>query len=384
MAASQNVRVGLFVSFLFALLGGTLFLVSGSTKIFEEHYALNASWSDVAGLKQGSVVRLSGIDVGEVTKLVFSETEHGKIHVTLSISETYQHRIRQCAQNEEFPIEEGVRSKKSSIARIDSIGVLGDKYVSISVGDPSCPQMEQDDWIQTVEALDIVSYTKKVTGILNNTDDISYKVNNILGNTDEIEAASLAQSLNDLKDITREIKEGNGLVHTLIYDEDLTKRINSIMRKMDNAATNIDDAIESIKTGDGLAHELIYGENGENLAKQLQAVSVAMTALVQDIKQEDGLVRALIYDDTKVKLLDDLAETASLLKETSDALQHGDGTAALLMRDPALYEDLRSLVGGAQRNKLLRSYIRMTVEQNEVEEATPFDIDKPTRKDPKP
>ena len=35
------------------------------------------------------------------------------------------------------------------------------------------------------------------------------------------------------------------------------------------------------------------------------------------------------------------------------------------MRDP-LFGDLRSLVGGAQRNKLLRSYIRMTVEQNEL------------------
>lgn len=382
MATSQNVRVGLFVSFLFLLLGGTLFMVSGSTKIFEEHYVINASWNDVAGLKQGSVVRLSGIDVGEVTKLQFSETEHGKIHVTLSISETYQHRIRQCTLAEEFPVDEGVRSKKSSIARIDSIGVLGDKYVSISVGDPDCLAMQQDDWIQTVEALDIVSYTKKVTGILNNTDDISSKVNNILGSNADIEAASLAQSLGDLKEITREIKEGNGLIHTLIYDENLTKRINSIMRKMDDAATNIDDAIRTIKTGDGLAHELVYGHNGENLARQLQAVSVAMTSLIEDIKTEEGLVNALIYDDSKIEILNDLAETASLLKETSDALQHGDGTAALLMRDPALYEDLRSLVGGAQRNKLLRSYIRMTVEQNEVEEATPFNVDTPTRNTP--
>ena len=32
MAVSQNAKVGLFVSFLFALLGGTLFMVSGSTK----------------------------------------------------------------------------------------------------------------------------------------------------------------------------------------------------------------------------------------------------------------------------------------------------------------------------------------------------------------
>ena len=81
-------------------------------------------------------------------------------------------------------------------------------------------QMEQDDWIRTVEALDIISYTKKVTGILNNTDDISHKVNNILGSNEEIEAASLAKSLKDLELITKEIKDGNGLIHTLIYDED--------------------------------------------------------------------------------------------------------------------------------------------------------------------
>ena len=374
MAVSQNAKVGLFVSFLFALLGGTLFMVSGSTKIFEEHYILNAMWYDVAGLKQGSMVRLSGIDVGEVTELKFSETEHGRIHVQLSISQQFQHRIRQCAPSEEFPVGDAVKSKQSSVARIDSIGVLGDKYVSISVGDPDCAQMDQDDWIRTVEALDIISYTKKVTGILNNTDDISYKVNNILGSNEEIEAASLAKSLKDLELITKEIKDGNGLIHTLIYDEDLTKRINSIMRKLDNSASNLDDAIANVKTGDGLAHELIYGKNGESLAKQLQAVSGALEKLVTDIQTEEGLITALIYDDSKKHILDDLAQTATLLKETSDSLQNGDGTAALLMRDPALYEDLRSLVGGAQRNKLLRSYIRMTVEQNEIEEATPFTL----------
>lgn len=372
MAVSQNVRVGLFVSLLFALLGGTLFMVSGSTKIFEEHYVLNAMWYDVAGLKQGSMVRLSGIDVGEVTELKFSETEHGKIHVKLSISQQFQHRIRQCTPSEEFPMDSDTASKQSSVARIDSIGVLGDKYVSISVGDPECAQMEQDEWIRTVEALDIISYTKKVTGILNNTDDISNKVNNILGSNEEIEAASLANSLKDLEAITKEIKEGNGLIHTLIYDKELTNRINSIMRKLDNSATNLDDAIANVKTGDGLAHELIYGKNGESLAKQLQAVSGALEKLVTDIQTEEGLITALIYDDSKKHILDDLAETATLLKETSDTLQNGNGTAALLMRDPALYEDLRSLVGGAQRNKLLRSYIRMTVEQNEIEEATPF------------
>ena len=50
---------------------------------------------------------------------------------------------------------------------------------------------------------------------------------------------------------------------------------------------------------------------------------------------EDGLITALI-DDSKKDILNDLADTATLLRETSDALQNGDGTAALLMRDPTL------------------------------------------------
>ena len=86
MAVSQNAKVGLFISFLFALLGGTLFMVSGSTKIFEEHYVLNAMWYDVAGLKQGSMVRLSGIDVGEVTEHKFSETERQNACTTVNVS----------------------------------------------------------------------------------------------------------------------------------------------------------------------------------------------------------------------------------------------------------------------------------------------------------
>ena len=125
MAVSQNAKVGLFVSFLFALLGGTLFMVSGSTKIFEEHYVLNAMWYDVAGLKQGSMVRLSGIDVGEVTELKFSETDHGRIHVQLSISQQFQHRIRQCNPSEEFPMDDTVKSKQSSVAE-STLSGLGD------------------------------------------------------------------------------------------------------------------------------------------------------------------------------------------------------------------------------------------------------------------
>ena len=78
------------------------------------------------------------------------------------------------------------------------------------------------------------------------------------------------------------------------------------------------------------------------------------------------MVHAMIYDADKAQVVDDLAATVASLRKTSEALENGQGSLGLLAHDPALYEDLRALVGGAQRNKLLRNYIRQTIEKGEV------------------
>ena len=91
------------------------------------------------------------------------------------------------------------------------------------------------------------------------------------------------------------------------------------------------------------------------------------------MQNEGSLVHALIYDESKVEILDNLAVASTQLRQTSEAVNSGQGTIGMLTRDPALYEDLRSLVGGAQRNKLLRSYIRKTVERGEEGLASPWE-----------
>ena len=63
----------------------------------------------------------------------------------------------------------------------------------------------------------------------------------------------------------------------------------------------------------------------------------------------------------------ELEGAAVSLRGITDAVNNGEGTAGLLVRDPQLYEDLRVLLGGAQRNALLRAYIRATVERGRGE-----------------
>ena len=360
-----------------ALLGAVLFLVSGSTKLLEERYTLNAYWKDIGGLKEGAIVRLAGLDVGEVISVRFAEGEERRLHVQLSIERKFEHRIRQCTGDEPGQEDERAPDRVSSEARIDTVGVLGDKYVSVTMGDADCPQMAEGDWIKTQEALDIVAYTKTATEIMGKLNSIGSKVDDILGSDEEAGRASLSRSFQHLEDITLAVKEGDGLINALLYDQELRRKIDNAARKADETSENlrtasqgISEAVAMVKDGDGLAHQLIYGQDGSKLADELRTLSRAMNSLVGDIKNEDSLLNSMIYDASKKQVLDDLVATASSLRTTAESLESGNGTVALLMRDPTLYEDLRALVGGAQRNKLLRAYIRRTVEESERTDAS--------------
>jgi phospholipid/cholesterol/gamma-HCH transport system substrate-binding protein len=49
-------------------------------------------------------------------------------------------------------------------------------------------------------------------------------------------------------------------------------------------------------------------------------------------------------------------------------MDEGEGAIGLLLNDPTVFEDLKVLLGGAQRSTLLRSMIRMAVDGAEEPE----------------
>ena len=182
---------------------------------------------------------------------------------------------------------------------------MGDKFISISIGDDRCEILDSGSEIPTQEALDILEYTK-ATDVLGQLHSISRKVDNILGTEEETKQVSLAQSFQNLQEITKAIKEGEGLVNTLLYDKNLPKKLNRTLTKAEQTTNNLKDAsrgisqaMDQVKTGSGLAHELIYGENGESLAKEMEILVKSLEQLAEDIQNEDSLVHALIYDPAK-------------------------------------------------------------------------------------
>ena len=352
----REVRVGIFVSSLLLVGIALLFLVGGSTDLLERYYTLNGAWSDVSGLKEGAVVRLAGQDVGEVTAIRFSDDLGVKdVFVEMKLKERYQARIRE-----------------DSEARIDTVGVLGDKYVAVSIGDPAHPVLEDGAWLNTRPPFDMLQSTKKVAEILDSTSNIGRKVDLMIGSDTEASQASLSASLESVEQMLKEAKEGEGLIHALVYDRTMTRRVNNTLGNLEAMSTDIRATTHEIRHGEGIAHELVYGTQGKVLASKMGDLAGSIGRISADLQNEDSLVHALLYEPEKASIIDDLAVTTASLRETSEAINAGDGTLGLLARDPALYEDLRALVGGAQRNKLLRAYIRRTVRQGEQQQASPW------------
>lgn len=385
----RDVKVGVFVLGSLILMALAVFLLGGSSEFFEDRYTLYAAFDDVGGMKEGAVVRLAGIDVGEVTGIRFNEKLAAQpaqgeapedpqspearpkkaIHVTLSVMTQYAPRIRD-----------------NSVARIETEGMLGDRYLSLSMGtehstvkDPDGTVHDVDNavmtdgqWLRVQELVQLVEYQKTANEVLADIQDISRKVNVALGTDQEATQASVANVVKSVDELLLAAKEGKGLIHALVYDESLTRRLSATVSNLETTTNELASISTAVRTGDGIAHELIYGEQGEQLAQQLGDLATALDTLVGDIKNEDSLVNALIYDPERAAMVEDLHAAATSLRAVAESIENGDGTAGMLANDPALYEDLRALVGGAQRNKLLRAYIRQAVAEGDAANASPW------------
>ncbi|MFN7144351.1 MAG: MlaD family protein, partial [Myxococcota bacterium] len=348
---SQEIKVGVFVLVFLSLIAVASFILGGGEDIFASEYLLHTSYQDVKGMKVGAVVRLAGMDVGEVSRVEFSRNEAVKeIEVDLRIREEFKPRIRE-----------------DSIASIQQIGVLGDMYVSVTVGSADKAVLDDGAHIQGAAALDMLSYADKAGEIVANATSISKKVDLMLGTDDEASKAQIAKSIENIGLLLEDAKQGKGIVHTLVYDQNAAARVNSILSNVDGITADVRDITRQLKTGDGIAGELIYGKGGEALTARIGDALGAVEGLLTDVRTKDSMAHSLLYDPDGARIVKELEGAAVSLRGITDAVNNGEGTAGLLVRDPQLYEDLRVLLGGAQRNALLRAYIRATVERGREE-----------------
>ncbi len=249
---TQEIKVGLFIFIGLILAFIAVFSIGGKNQLFREQYTLYTNFKDVGGLIEGSPVRLAGVEVGTVSKIWFL-TERSKrlVGVELKINENVKERIHD-----------------DSTASIRTMGVLGDKYIAVTLGSPDKPMLEDGDFLTSMETVELFAYLERADKIVTNIEDITDSLNEFLAPLKEGKSGEdVARIIKNTDTIVTEIKEGNGTLHSLVYGD--TETGENTMVDIGNSAERLDSILTKIDTGEGTLGALV---NDPTLYEDLKAL----------------------------------------------------------------------------------------------------------------
>jgi phospholipid/cholesterol/gamma-HCH transport system substrate-binding protein len=188
----QSIRLGAFVLIALAIFAVFVFLVGNSESRFQSNDRLQAQFHTVSGLENGADVRIGGLHKGTVRKIELPKRSDGQMTVVMDVSRETRHLI-----------------KLDSVASIQSEGLVGNKYVEISFGSDSSPEVPKGGTIQSTPPVDISDLIHKTDGILDTTK----------GTLDNLQVATA-----NISTISAKMNSGTGTVGALINDKTMYKQ----------------------------------------------------------------------------------------------------------------------------------------------------------------
>jgi len=345
----NEIKAGLFVFVSLVLIGALILIMGRERQIFAKQSEFRASFKDVKGLAEGSPVRLGGISIGRVAKVGFSkDLADTRVHVTLLVNDTFLERIR-----------------PDSMVAIETQGLLGDRFVSISPGTQT-GVAPPGSLLPSAEIADFAQILQTAQAAVDNTSEITERINRSLDGLSPETFTNLASAAKSVSEIFEAIKTEEGFLHRVIYDE---KDGEKLVRSISQAAQDVSTTINEVRTGGGLLHALIFEQNGKHTVDSILRTSDNLASLFKEIRDGRGLAHDLIYSEVAPgavskqleSAISAITATARNLEIASKALTDGQGTLGALLIDPQLYDNLVEISGGAKRSFLLRQAIRSTL-----------------------
>ena len=88
--AWSELKLGVLVIVALTIAAATIFAVMGSRGFVWQRYSLKTRFSNVAGLKTGSPVRVAGMEIGSVTDVVFAGDQ---VDVVMELNKEVRSRV---------------------------------------------------------------------------------------------------------------------------------------------------------------------------------------------------------------------------------------------------------------------------------------------------
>jgi phospholipid/cholesterol/gamma-HCH transport system substrate-binding protein len=352
----REVKVGLLMLAAVAVFIAGVFLIGDRQQLFASKVHYSIEFAQTGGLARGASVQLSGVDVGQVKDVVLPEdvTEE-KITVEIFIDRRYQQRIRE-----------------DSLARIKTLGLLGDKFIEISSGSPDSPQIRGGGQIPAASATDVDQLIATGEDVAENVVAMSASLRNILarlergegifgeltagGEEGEENRASLRSTLNSIESLLVKIDSGQGTIGQLFNDPTLANRVES-------AVARLEQTVEAFESGEGVLPSLLHDpqtrERFDRIMANLDQTTGEFGGLVSELREGEGLLIKLMTDNEySDRVSADLELLIDNLNQVAEKINSGDGTVASLVNDPVVFEALNDILIGVDESKFLSWLVR--------------------------
>jgi len=199
----EQIRIGVFsltavTLFIFAIL-----MVSGEGEFWEKKAILHTQFSNAGGLKTASPVTLGGVIVGRVKKIRYIETPNVYlVELDLEVKESILSKIRE-----------------DSLAQLKTQGLLGDRYIEITMGQPLSPGIKPGGYINPSSRSDFDDLAAQSSDFINKlsflSDEMKLLIHNInegkgtLGQLaqDKVLYERTAQLISEIEGLVGEIKK---------------------------------------------------------------------------------------------------------------------------------------------------------------------------------
>lgn len=293
---SKPIRVGLLVLAGVALLVVAVFTVGDQEGVWKSKYDLWVKYDDVYGLLPGSPVRLSGLRVGTVKKISFSEQAPGKLEVLLAIDEAVQPIIR-----------------SDSRALIGTLGLLGDKTIEVSAGTDTARILQDGDHL-------LAAKSSSIEGIIAEGGEA---------------VQNLKEATRHAKEIIEKINNGTGSLGLFVNDPNVYFDLNKLLILTNNLT-------KQLESGQGSFAKFI---TDSTFYVEIRNLASNTNSLFDSLAHGNGTLAQLMKDPQPYE---DLRAIVSSWRNITDRISNGEGAAGQLLTNDSLYYNLNRTLDRAE------------------------------------
>ncbi|MGC1224515.1 MAG: MlaD family protein [Candidatus Sulfotelmatobacter sp.] len=338
----SQLRVGITVIVASLVLGLLLFLMSGTGGYFTRRITLVSYFDNAEGLRVGAPVRLSGVDIGNVSKILIvrdRDKQLTPVKIVMKVSTKYSFNLR-----------------RDTRTVLETAGVLGETFMDMDSSQAVGPPAQDGDTLPTLVHPDFNEVVRSSQSTLQNMDALLKRADRILAFAESGKGSlgkliydptlydRFSQTVAELKTVVDEIAKGQGSLGQLINSNDAYNKFVATLDKMNGV-------VDDLQQGKGTAGKFLKDPSLYNNANDTVA---NLKKVSEDLNAGKGTAGRLLKDEELGKKID---TTMTKLAALTSELEAGQGTVGKLFKDDTLYnnanqmlEESRNLVKAIREN----------------------------------